>query len=252
MDPAKNPLYRESIRINAYECDFNHKWKPAAFFQRLTEAAGVHAARLGVGFDEMLARDLYWVHSRMKIKFFRFPEAGDEVTIVTWPKTIQQKLFFIRDFEVIDSSGERLAAASSAWLIIDAANRKMIPPQTLDFDLPSFPEKIGLAEPLDRLGSKGGGEEKMRLKAGYSVVDIVGHVNNSRYVDWICDAFPFETFGQKSIDWLQINYDHEIRPGEEVVVLANPINGDENLYSLEGRNLTNESRAFEAVLSWRS
>lgn len=243
-------IYEETLRVNGFECDLNQKLKPAAFFQRLTEAATLHAARLGVGFDAMYARNLFWVHARMKIQFYRFPRVHDQITIRTWPKTIQQKLFYIRDFEVLNSAGERLAAATSAWLVMDAAARRMVPPKSLDFDLPSV-DRTGLDEPLERIGLAQGGEERLRVRAGYSAVDMLGHVNNSRYVEWICDAVPMEMISRHQLDWLQINYDREVRPGEEVSVLANPVPSDANLWALEGINQSNDTRAFEAALRWK-
>lgn len=248
---SDNPtIYEETLRINGYECDLNQKLKPASFFQHLTEAATLHAANLGVGFDEMYARNLFWVHARMKIKFFRFPRVHDLITIHTWPKTIQQKLFYIRDFEVLDSSGERLAAATSAWLVMDAAARRMVPPKSLELSLPTA-ERIGLDEPLERIGLAQDGEERLRVRAGYSAVDMLGHVNNSRYVEWICDAFPMEIIAQRELDWLQVNYDREVRPEEEVAVTANPVPPDANLWALEGINRSNDTRAFEAALRWK-
>lgn len=243
------PIYEETFRVNTYECDINQTLKPAAFFQHLTEAAGIHATLLGAGFDVMYARDLFWVHSRMKIKFYSFPHVDDQVTIRTWPKTIQQKLFYIRDYEMVAANGQRVVAATSAWLVINATSRRMIPPQSLDLNLP-VNDRIGLDEPLDRIGLSKDGEERLRVRAGYSAVDMLGHVNNSRYVEWICDAFPIETYRQRKLDWLQINYDHEIRPGEEVAVLANST-ADAQLWAVEGINRSNDTRAFEAAVHWQ-
>ncbi len=249
MNIDVNTIYEETVRVNAFECDFNQKWKPAAFFQHLTEAAVIHAARLGVGYEAMGAKNLFWVHSRMKIQFFKYPAVHDAVTIRTWPKTIQQKLFFIRDFEAVDAAGERLASATSAWLILDAASRRMVPPQSLDLVIPALSERIGLAEPLERLRLEEDGEERLRVRAAYSAVDMVGHVNNSRYVEWICDAFPFEDYQNQKIDWLQINYDKEVRPGEEVSVLVKE--QEAGLWGVAGMNRTGVSRAFEALVQWR-
>jgi medium-chain acyl-[acyl-carrier-protein] hydrolase len=250
MTDEPNPIYTETVRINAYECDFQQQLKPAAFFQRLTEAAGIHAARLGVGFADFSARNLFWVHSRLKIKFIAFPHAGDLITIRTWPKTIQQKLFYIRDFEVLDAGGERIAAATSAWVIVNATTRRLVPPQAIDLNLPTVSDWHGLDEPLDRLNLAQNGAERLRVRAGYSAVDILGHVNNSRYVEWLCDAFPFDMWGQRKLDWIQINYDHEVLPGEEVSVLANPAPPDPGLWALEGHNQANATRAFEAAVRW--
>lgn len=244
-------IYEVTIRINAFECDFNRCWKPSAFFQHLTEAAGVHAARLGFGYEAMLEKNLFWVLSRMKIKFNGFPLSGEEVILRTWPKTIQQKLFFIRDFEILNAAGEKLASATSAWLVISAATRRMMPPHSLELNLPSNPDRIALNEPLEKLNLQGNGEERLHLRAGYSAVDMLGHVNNSRYVEWLCDTFPMEEFAQHKLDWMQVNYDHEIRPGEEVALLVNHDRADSALWTVEGVNRSNQTRAFESVLKWR-
>jgi len=244
-------IYEKTERVKGFECGFDRRWKPAAFFQHLTEAAGEHAEALGFGFDAMLAKNLFWVHSRMKIKFFEFPEPHDLITIRTWPKTVQQKLFFVRDFEVMDDGGRRIAAATSAWLVIDAATRHLVPTHVLNLNLPATPERSGLDEPLEKLAVAQAGEEKLKVRAGYSAVDMLGHVNNSRYVEWICDCFPLEEYRNYSLDWIQINYDHEVRSGEEVALLASRSGRDSNLWTIEGVNLSNQARAFEAALSWR-
>ena len=98
-------IHEEEHQVHAIECDFKQKWKPSSILQHLTEAAGVHAEKLGVGFDYLLSRNLYWVHSRMKLRFHGFPSAGDAVHVRTWPRTILRRLLYIRDFEVFAESG---------------------------------------------------------------------------------------------------------------------------------------------------
>jgi len=205
MTDDPSPIYEQPLRVSAMECDFKRELKPAAVFRHLSEAAAAHATQLGVGFEAMYARNLFWVHSRMRIRFRRFPRADEVVTLRTWPKDILRRLLYIRDFEVLDAEGERIAAATSAWLIIDATTRRLVSPKAVDLALPAASGRVGLDEPLDRLDLALEGEERLRVRAGYSVVDILGHVNNSRYVDWICDAFPIETFRDHRLDWLQIN-----------------------------------------------
>jgi acyl-ACP thioesterase len=245
-------IHQEELRIHAIECDFKRQWKPSSILQHLTEVAGIHAELLGVGFDFMYAQNLFWVHSRMRLKFIHLPRAGDQVTIRTWPKTILRRLLYIRDFEVLGEIGEKLITASSAWVIINATTHRLAPPKSVNLNLPALPDQVGLDEPLDRLDLARHGVERLRLQPGYSSVDIVGHVNNSRYIDWICDAFPIDQYSQHELDWLQINYEQEVLPGEEISVLVNPVEDQPGVWALEGRNLTNDTRAFEAALRWRN
>jgi acyl-ACP thioesterase len=246
MDTSKTPIYEVSHNVTFFECDFNGNWKPASFFQQLTELAAVHAGLLGFGYEEMLSQNLHWVHSRMKIKFLSFPHPGEQIVLRTWPKTIQQKLFYIRDFEVIDSGGNLLAAATSAWLVINSANHKLVPPQACSINLPGLPDRHGLDEPLEKIGLAGSLTESRRFTPAYSAIDMIGHVNNSRYVEWLSDSLPIDLFRTHTIDWIQVNYDHEVLPAEKVVVKTGTTPGQKNLWMAEGIKLDSGIRAFSA------
>jgi acyl-ACP thioesterase len=250
MNTEDTLVYKDTIRVNYFECDFRNHWKPSAIFQHLTETASTHAEQLGFGINKFSAHNIFWVHSRMKIKFFHFPSGGEKVIINTWPKTIQQKLFYIRDFEVFNTNDQRIAVATSAWLIIDATTRKMVSPHSLQLGLPELPDRKGLDEPLEKINLNGDGKEKLQITAGYSAVDMVGHVNNSRYVEWICDCFPMEAYREKELDWLQINYEHEVRPGEKVSILTSETDVDSNAWVAEGINKSSDNRAFTAMMHW--
>jgi acyl-ACP thioesterase len=244
-------IWEQEVRVNAYECDFNLAWKPASFFQHLTEIAGVHATQLGFGFQAMQEMNYFWVLSRMKIQFHAFPRAGELIRIRTWPKTIQQKLFFIRDFEVQTLSGEPLASASSAWLVINTETRRMVPSATLNLALPNLPDRCALTEFLEKIVIPPETEERLRACASYSTVDVQGHVNNSRYVEWICDSFEMETFKQQRPAWMQVNYNTEVLPGEQISLRSTVSSEQTDQWLLEGVNLTSGARAFEAQIKWQ-
>lgn len=250
MNENIETIFENTDRINSYDCDINGNWKPAAFFQYMTEAAHKHASRLGVGYPEMIQRNLSWVLTRLKIKFLRFPQIDEVITIRTWPKTIQQKLFFIRDFEIIDSANHLLAQASSAWLIINVNTRRLVPPRSIEFELPELENRHGLNETLEKLDLEPDGEERLVVHAGYSSVDIVGHTNNSRYVEWVCDDFPITTYQEQQLDWIQVNYIHEVLPGEQVSIRANQID-NAGTWGIQGINRNNQTVAFESALRWK-
>lgn len=242
------PLYEKVLRINAFECDYTHNWKPSAAYQHLTEIAGTHAVQLGFGYQEMLKKEYFWVLSRFKIRFHAFPKHDEMVRVRTWPKTIQQKLFFIRDFEVESENSDLLASASSAWLVIDSKNRRMIPTTRLDLALPNIPERKALDEPLDKILIPENTQEQLLVSANYSDLDIMGHVNNSRYVEWIANSFPLETYNEKSPASIQVNYISEVKPGELVSIRS--ADCGENCTMMEGLNLNSNTRAFEARVEW--
>ncbi len=255
------PIHTESFSIHPMECDFNLEWKPSAIVQHLTYIAGQHATELGVGFDEMLSHDLFWVHADMKVAYFGYPRAYQQLVIRTWPTTIRRHLLYYRDFEVLDESGARLLAASSTWVIINATTRRLAPPRSINFQIPEVHVDTGMdarlallekTAPLQSLLDQShAGDERLRMRASYSSIDLVGHVNNSRYVDWICDTFPLDQFKQQKLDYLQVSYQHEVMPGEEVSIASIPVSSDSNLWALEGRNLTTGTCAFQSLVRWK-
>jgi acyl-ACP thioesterase len=245
---SEMPIYEQELRINAFECDYTHNWKPSAAYQHLTEIAGIHAVNLGFGYEAMLEKHYFWVLSRLKIQFHAYPKHSEMVKVRTWPKTIQQKLFFIRDFEIENQAGQAIASASSAWLVIDTQNRRMIPTTRLDLDLPNIPERNGLSEPLEKIAVPEQTVEQMCATADYSDLDIMGHVNNGRYVEWICDSFALEMFKHKRPASIQVNYINEVKPGEQVSIRT--ANADDCCTVIEGMNLNQNTRAFEAQVEW--
>lgn len=244
------PIWIEEIRVKASETDFQQKWKPAYILQAMLEAAGNHAGYHGFGFFGMLDRDIAWVLSRLKIRFFDFPTIDDPVIIQTWLKGIQQKIFFMRDFQLRRPDGRPLAAASYAWLMINLKTRRLLLPQSLDLNFPYIYDLVGLDEPLEKINPPDGLPERMTVEAGYSTIDVLGHVTSTRYVEWISDCFNLDDFRSRKLEWLQVNYVNEIKPGERLSIAAGPDAASPATWLVQGTNLNTGLRSFEAALGW--
>jgi medium-chain acyl-[acyl-carrier-protein] hydrolase len=243
-------IWTEEIRVRAHEADFRTQWKPAAFFQAMQEAASHHASHFGYHYLEMLKHDQIWILSRVKIYFHEFPIIGEKVILRTWPKGIQQKIFFMRDFEIEGEDGRRLATATSAWILVNPKIRRMLLSQSLYGSIPDNDGLSALDESLEKINPSGGSTERLRVKAGYSAVDMMHHVNNARYIEWISDCFTLEEYQAKRIEWLQINYVNEVKPNEALSLKVGPDSNDPELCVVEGINLVNGLRAFEAAVKW--
>jgi medium-chain acyl-[acyl-carrier-protein] hydrolase len=187
------------------------------------------------------------VLSRMLIHFHAMPKMRDVVTLRTWPKGVQQRLFFTRDF-ALTANGQPVAEATFAWIVVDWSKRRVLPPSALPGKLPfhsedAIPdllEKIPVPEGLPGLGSFG---------VGYSEVDPVGHANSARYVEWLQNCFPFESYAERGLRKLQVNFSTEVKSGEHVDVTAGEVEGR---WLAQGNILESGKRAFEAAFDWQS
>jgi hypothetical protein len=70
-------------------------------------------------------------------------------------------------------------------------------------------------------------------QAAYSDIDYNGHVNNTRYVQWIADVTDPALLNTADSIRLDINYIKELKPGETAALLTGE--GDDNRRIYEGR-----------------
>ncbi len=253
MEPDRYLLEETYVRTN--EADFLKRWKPVGLVQAMVEAATRHAAQLGFGHEAMMGREMIWVLSRLKIKFFEFPTLSQTVKIKTWPKGIQQKLFFMRDFDVRDGSGKPLAAASFAWLLINPVSRRMLPPAALlqgfSTSVPDNGGASALDEMVERINNPDGLPERIIVQANYGTIDILGHVTAARYIEWACDCFSLDDYRHHQMQSLQLNYISETRPGEQVSISAGPNPDNPAHWYIQGKNTNTGQRSFDAEVHWQ-
>jgi medium-chain acyl-[acyl-carrier-protein] hydrolase len=245
------PIWNESTTIKPYETDFQGRWKPHCFFQAMQTAATNHATHLGLGYHAMMARDTVWLLARLKLKILRNPIMGEQIRVQTWPRGLQQKIFFIRDFFLFDEQDQKVAAATSAWLLVDAVKRRILKPDPVTLaGLPDNRGRLALDETLDKIQLPEEMAEQFRVRAGYADIDLMQHVNNTRYIEWASDCFDLETHRSRQLESIQINYAHEVKPGEEVSVRIGQGNGDTRV--ITGENQSTGTRSFEVVWHWSS
>lgn len=203
--------------IACYEADANKVMRPTAMLDIMQEAANVSATSLGFGYDEMIETNTAWVLSRIHVRFKKNPLWRDTVNLKTWHKGVA-KLFYLRDFILSDNNGNRLAEATSSWLIIDMNTRRLV----RNSELASNPEKCtkedAIAEPADKVVLPVDIEPELVRKhpVTWSEIDPNGHVNNVKYVAWAIDAVKLEDITEKPLKELLVNYDAEVMPGDVV------------------------------------
>lgn len=243
-------VWKETLEVKAHESDFQSRWKPSGFFRAMQEVGTHHSMNLGYDYHEINELGQAFLLSRLKIRFQRFPASGEQLTLETWPKGMRQKIFFMRDYQFCGADGEPIAVATSAWLLVDLTARRFLLPGALKDEFPDNNGRFALNEPLEKIASPDRLEERLIATAAYSTVDMMGHVNNAHYIDWVTDCFPFETFQEKTLRWMQINYLQEVRPGERVSLTVGACPVEPAAQVVQGSNLDTAARAFEVRLGW--
>jgi len=202
--------HSETFVVRATDCDIHRRMRPAALFIAMQEGGERHAFSLGFGYDAMMARGLFFVLARIHIRFERAPRCGEKVVHTTWPG-MSNRFFCPRYHTFTLEDGTPLASAGALWVILDTENRRIVSPKTAN--LP-FPDTSDIPAPIDlptRLPQMGEAALTFTRTPVYSDYDINGHVNNTRYIGWLCDALGNGVLSDRYLCDLVAGYEKEIR-----------------------------------------
>lgn len=206
----------KTISLQSRDCDLTCHWKPSEIFVAMQEMAMEHSGILGAGYYHLRGMNLAFALTRTELRMNRYPRLGDKVTIRTWAAPIM-KWMYPRHFIFEDEAGQQLGVASTIWVLLDLNERKMVAPSALDVDIATG----DLPAPMRMPGKAASPAEDCPVREylpGYSEIDINGHVNNTRYISWMCDTLGAERLGEARIGSLIVNYSHEILPGQQVLL----------------------------------
>jgi acyl-ACP thioesterase len=207
--------HREAFEVHTYEVDAFGTLAAAALSGFLQEAAGHHAARLGVGIESLVARGLTWVLARQRIETPVPLVLGDRLEVETWPAGIDRHAA-LRDF-VVRRAGEEVARATTGWLVLDVERRRPVrPAEVLD---PRFPrEESPHVAPLSpRLPELAEWEFQKRFHVRYGDIDRNMHVTNASYVTWAQEVVPREVWREARLAAMEVHFLAEVRYGSAVL-----------------------------------
>lgn len=204
------------IPLQSRDCDFTGRWKPSEIFTAMQELAGDHAALLGAGYSVLRSVNLAFALTRSELHMDRYPVLGERVVCHTWPAPVM-KWMFPRYFLFETESGEQLGYAATLWVLMDLTERKMVAPAALPSPIPTSDKKPPLRLPGKAAALTGEGAARAYLP-GYSELDVNGHVNNTRYVSWMCDELGAKRLAGHSVKSLVVNYVHELLPGQALLL----------------------------------
>ncbi|MBR4769270.1 MAG: hypothetical protein IK088_09900 [Lachnospiraceae bacterium] len=203
-----------SYKLLTGNCDVNRRLRLSELFNWFQEAAIRHTEIMGMGRTKTLDRGLLWIVIQWRVEIERLPEYDEIVTVETWPGTTMH-VFFPRYFRIKDSKGHILVQASSLWALMDQETRHVV-----------FPEEAGIAiegtavdgQPVlpkpPRIGDL---SSEQTYTVSYSVLDLNGHMNNTRYFDLVQDVLYRE---KKAVPpkLIQCEYSSEAKYGETITV----------------------------------
>ena len=201
--------YEETINLRANDFSCDHAAKVSAILDLMQTVAQNHSRSLNMGEEELRKRDILWVLAKMRITVVgKFPYCGTvKAVTIPQPKT---KTSYVRDYYVYDVNGGLLAKGSSVWCLVNAETRRLMP-AIIEY----VGEYVGTKAYDDNFALIPSVEFDAPSYSCYvqnSEVDVNGHLNNTRYADYILNSFP----GPVPFSGFEISYAKEAVKGDRI------------------------------------
>ncbi|MBY5034966.1 acyl-[acyl-carrier-protein] thioesterase [Streptococcus gallolyticus] len=203
--------YQEDYTIPFDIVDVKREVKLPHLILRCLEISGRQSSSLGRS-DRYIFETygLVWVVTDYEFTIHRLPHYGETVTIATEALS-HNKFFCYRKFFIYDAEGDLLMDILCYFVLLGLESRKLSPvPEDLVAPFESeMVKKVQRAPKLPVLEDLASQEYRIR----YFDIDMNGHVNNSKYLEWMFDVLDYDFLLYHVPKRLQLKYIKEVAPG---------------------------------------
>ena len=236
-------MITKKIFIGSNDVDSNFELKMSSFFKMMQDIAVEHSEILGVGHAQTIEKGLMWVITRFNLEITKMPSYRQNVILKTYPgKT--NKFIFPRHFILTDEDGNVLIRAVSIWLVLNQETRKVCLNPFENNDLP-YEVVEGELESPQKINTQAIYYKETR-KVRYNDIDLNGHLNNTKYIDYIFDLHDSNFYKEHTPTSLLINYNHELKDGDEVKLYSSNSNPEYITGILDQTNI------FDVILTFKN
>lgn len=193
---------------------------PVNLIDYLSNTAGSHSESLGFSLESLYKKGYSWILLSWNIKIEQLPVIEEKFQIETWISK-SKRCFAYREFLVRNSQSKIIINASSRWVFYNIKKRK---PAKIFPEFSAYwtinPEKscnkFILDTPLIKQSVNNKTEHNLIVQK--EDIDILNHVHNSKYIDWVLKIKPKAIHEKYMLKHLQANYHHETKyPGEVII-----------------------------------
>ena len=217
-------MYKEKVFVTSNDVDNHLNLKVSSIFKFMQMVSTNHSEKLHIGQKDTIDVGKCWVIVRFQVVIYNYPKLNDEIIVATHPGEAN-KFLFPRYYQIYSKKGELLIAGSALWVLIDMNSRRVLinPFGDRKFPIESSKDDIALPNKVEKVEYKKFEDRKVR----YNDIDMNGHLNNVKYIEYIVDTKNKEFYDDNQIKSILINYDKEIKEGETISISTY---GDHDFY----------------------
>lgn len=223
--------HSKQYEIRYTDVDFSDNLKLSSLLSLMEESACLSADELGFGYSVLQAKKLGFVIVNWYIDIYRPIKLGDVLTVHTWPIK-PKKLIVLRDFELFIGD-EKVGVATSRWCLVDLKNFSLLPSSVAFSPELKYNDFRSVDVTNIKIPIIDGEDISYSKVVSYSDYDHNDHVNNTKYADFLLDAFTVEELTDKSVSSVRITYVKQSKYGETIDIYKR--RQEDGSWIIEGR-----------------
>lgn len=208
-------VFRQTHTLSDIHVDCFGRLKASVLLYLAQEAAGGHCIALHTDWQTLKEQNMFWAIIRHRVQITRIPMKGETITVETWPLPTTRSAF-PRSTVAYDEKGQEVFRTIGLWVLMDTRSRKMILPAKSGILVPGTVRGGELAVPGSLVPY--GGEGRAERTVGYTDLDINGHMNNTRYMDWVDDLIPSAFHREHPLKEFTVCYLNEAKEGQKLTL----------------------------------
>ncbi|MGB9499157.1 MAG: acyl-[acyl-carrier-protein] thioesterase [Dissulfuribacterales bacterium] len=198
-------IYEKKINVCYSETGVDGKLKPVSVLNYLQDITSEHTDEMGVSALDLLPKNLAWVVFKYQINIFKYPLWKDELLIRTWRYPVKN-LYELRQFEIIDNTGNLLISSKSLWILTSLTTKKPVRLQNnLPLEIIKNKQKV-ITNDLTTLPELTNPDLIRPFTIRMHDLDFNRHVNNSVYLVWGIESVPEKIITTHRPKEITINY----------------------------------------------
>ena len=208
-------VYRHTFTIEPFLVDCFGRAKPSMLLRFAQEVAGHHSDLLGLTYEALAEKGLFWAIIRNRIVLHRLPMVGEKLTFETWPMPTTRTAY-PRSTVAYDEQGNEIFRSVRLWILMDRHTRALVLPGKSDVIVEGILRGGELASP--RSVAPKNLENCQYRTVRFSDLDRNCHMNNARYLDWIDDLLPSSFHQHHSMGDITLCYLNEALEDQQLAI----------------------------------
>lgn len=206
-------IYKQTFSVTDLMVDRYGKLKLSSLLFFAQEIAGQHCLLLGTDYDTLAKQRLFWAVTRHRVQISRLPRRGETVTMETWPMPTT-RVAYPRAMAAYDAEGNELFRSISLWVLMNMDARNMVLPGKSGICVDGTLRGTELTVPHSLVPAKAGNVQERTVT--YSCLDRNGHMNNTRYLDWVDDLLGSDFHAAHTPREFTVCYLNEAREDQQI------------------------------------